>query len=135
AVLARFETLRGSAVRLTSHLFHPTPEFTMRKRNVALIITAGILVLAVIGAHWAGRSLFHEPTARGVDSVIGEVGGTRVVGIFAHPDDEQTVNGLFYRAKTIDGAYTYLVTATKGEAGHQTPVVARQEDLGTVRMA
>lgn len=107
----------------------------MRKRTVALIITASILIVAIGGAYWAGRSMFHEPSAVGVDSVIGEIGGTRVVGIFAHPDDEQTVNGLFTRAKTQDDAYTYMVTATRGEAGEQSPVVARQEDLGTVRMA
>ncbi|WP_168220009.1 MULTISPECIES: PIG-L deacetylase family protein [unclassified Salinibacterium] len=107
----------------------------MRKRTVALIIVASILIVAVGGVYWFGRSLFHEPSAQGVDSVIGEVGGTRVVGIFAHPDDEQTVNGLFTRAKTHDDAYTYMVTATRGEAGTQVPVVARQKDLGTVRMA
>ena len=107
----------------------------MRKRNIVLIVIAVVLVVIVAGAYWAGRHLFYEPTARGVDSVIGEIGGERVVGIFAHPDDEQTVNGLFARAKSYDGAYTYMVTATRGEAGHQTPVVARQEDLGVVRMA
>lgn len=107
----------------------------MRKRVVAAIVAASVLAVAVSGTYWAGRHLFHEPTAEGVDSVIGEIGGTRVVGFFAHPDDEQTVNGLFTRAKSIDGAYTYMVTATMGEAGHQTPVVARQEDLGIVRKA
>lgn len=108
---------------------------TMRKRSVALIIVASILIVAVGGVYWFGRSLFHEPAAKGVDSLIGEVGGTRVVGVFAHPDDEQTVNGLFTRAKTHDDAYTYMVTATRGEAGTQAPVVGRQKDLGTIRMA
>ena len=59
----------------------------------------------------------------------------RIVCVFAHPDDEQTVNGLFWRAKDRDGAYTAMVTATAGEAGHQVPVVARQDDLGIVRTA
>ena len=71
----------------------------MRKRTVALIVVAAVLLALVGGAYWAGRHLFYEPTARGVDSVIGELGGTRVLGVFAHPDDEQTVNGLFFRAK------------------------------------
>ncbi|TQM23667.1 LmbE family N-acetylglucosaminyl deacetylase [Microbacterium kyungheense] len=107
----------------------------MRKRWIALIVALAVLVVALAGAYWAGRSIFHMPTARGVDSVVGELGGTRVLGVFAHPDDEQTVNGLFWRAKTQDGAYTAMITATQGEAGHQVPVVARQDDLGDIRKA
>ena len=107
----------------------------MRKRTVALIVVVAVLLALVGGAYWAGRHLFYEPTAKGVDSVVGELGGTRVLGVFAHPDDEQTVNGLFFRAKQRDGAYTAMITATQGEAGHQTPVVARQEDLGDIRKA
>lgn len=107
----------------------------MRKRWIALIVTGAVVAVAGVGAYWAGRSLFHEPTAVGVDSVIGEIGGQRVLGVFAHPDDEQTVNGLFWRAKDRDGAYTAMITATAGEAGHQVPVVARQKDLGLVRTA
>ncbi len=107
----------------------------MRKRWIALIVVASVLVVLLAGAYWAGRHLFHMPTAKGVDSVVGELGGTRVLGVFAHPDDEQTVNGLFWRAKQHDGAYTAMITATQGEAGHQTPVVARQDDLGDIRKA
>jgi LmbE family N-acetylglucosaminyl deacetylase len=107
----------------------------MRKRWIALIVVASVLVVLLAGAYWAGRHLFHMPTAKGVDSVVGELGGTRVLGVFAHPDDEQTVNGLFWRAKQRDGAYTAMITATRGEAGHQTPVVARQGDLGDIRKA
>ena len=107
----------------------------MRKRTVALLVISAVVLLLVGGVYWAGRHLFHEPSARGVESVIGELGGARVLGVFAHPDDEQTVNGLFTRAKQRDGAYTAMITATEGEAGHQTPVVARDEDLGDVRKA
>ncbi|NYE18853.1 PIG-L deacetylase family protein [Microbacterium immunditiarum] len=107
----------------------------MRKRWIALIVVASVLVVLLAGVYWAGRHLFHMPTAKGVDSVVGELDGTRVLGVFAHPDDEQTVNGLFWRAKQHDGAYTAMITATRGEAGHQTPVVARQDDLGDVRRA
>ena len=108
---------------------------SLSKRSIAWLVTAGVLLTLIVGVYWAGRSLFHEPTARGVDSVIGEIGGTRVLGVFAHPDDEQTVNGLFWRAKHHDGAYTAMVTATRGELGEQSPVVARQSDLAVVREA
>lgn len=106
----------------------------MRKRTVALIVAAAVILALLGGVYWAGRHLFFEPTARGVDSVVAELGGERVLGVFAHPDDEQTVNGLFFRAHQ-GGAYTAMITATQGEAGHQTPVVARQEDLGEIRKA
>ncbi|HET8778523.1 MAG TPA: PIG-L family deacetylase, partial [Agromyces sp.] len=107
----------------------------MRKRTVALLVIAAVLLALVGGIYWAGRHLFYEPTARGVDSVIGELGGTRVLGVFAHPDDEQTVNGLFWRAKRDDDAYTAMITATQGEAGEQSPPVGRQSDLGEIRRA
>ncbi|WP_127794849.1 PIG-L deacetylase family protein [Agromyces sp. LHK192] len=107
----------------------------MRKRTVALIVVAAVLVALAGGVYWAGRHLFYEPTARSVDSVVGELGGTRVLGVFAHPDDEQTVNGLFWRAKRDDGAYTAMITATPGEAGEQSPPVGRQSDLADIRKA
>ncbi|AWB90240.1 hypothetical protein C2138_12400 [Salinibacterium hongtaonis] len=43
----------------------------MRKRVVAAIVVGSVLAVAVGGTYWAGRNLFHEPTAEGVDSVIG----------------------------------------------------------------
>jgi N-acetylglucosamine malate deacetylase 2 len=107
----------------------------MRKRTVALLVIAAVVLALVGGVYWAGRHLFHEPTATGVESVVGEIGGTRVLGVFAHPDDEQTVNGLFWRAKRDDGAYTAMITATQGEAGEQSPTVGRQSDLGEIRKA
>ncbi|MFV2145402.1 PIG-L deacetylase family protein [Isoptericola sp. G70] len=107
----------------------------MRKSRIALIVVVSVVVLLLVGAIVAGRSLFAMPTATKVDSVVGELDGERVLGVFAHPDDEQTVNGLFWRAKDLDGAYTAMVTATRGEAGEQVPVVARQGDLGAVREA
>src|SRR5690606_9774096 len=71
----------------------PNERSTMRRKRglITLGVIVGVLALLVGGLYWAGRSLFYEPTARGVDSVIGEIGGTRVLGVFAHPDDEQTV--------------------------------------------
>ncbi|WP_402377040.1 PIG-L deacetylase family protein [Isoptericola rhizosphaerae] len=107
----------------------------MRKSRIALIVVVSVVVLLLVGAIVAGRSLFAMPTATKVDSVVGELDGERVLGVFAHPDDEQTVNGLFWRAKDLDGAYTAMVTATRGEAGEQVPFVARQGDLGAVREA
>lgn len=82
---------------------------------------------------WRER-LFSDPGAARVASLTGALGARRVLGVFAHPDDEQLATGLFLRAKR-EGAFTALVTATRGEAGEQAPVVARQRDLGAVRTA
>ena len=99
-----------------------------------LLAACAVLVAAVgAGLLWLA-SLFSEPGAAAVPSLAGALGAKRVLGVFAHPDDEQLVTGLFVGAKR-DGAFTALVTATRGEAGEQAPVVARQRDLGEVREA
>lgn len=93
---------------------------------VGIVLVAGVLYM---------RAYFSVPEAKGVASVAGEIGAKRVLGVFAHPDDEQLVTGLFSAAKERDGAFTAMITGTKGEAGTQVPVVARQKDLGAVRKA
>ena len=99
-------------------------------------LAAVVACAAAAGVGWLWlASLFSEPGAAAVPSLAGALGAKRVLGVFAHPDDEQLVTGLFLRAKQIDGAFTALVTATRGEAGEQAPVVARQRDLGEVRAA
>lgn len=106
-------------------------------RRIAIIggIVLGVVALALVAGVLYMRSYFSAPSAKGVASVVGEVGAKRVLGVFAHPDDEQLVTGFFSYAKEKDGAFTALVTGTKGEAGHQVPTVARQRDLGIVRKA
>ena len=97
-------------------------------------LAAAVLVGAALAARRWLAGLFAEPAAARVDSLASALGARRVLGVFAHPDDEQLVTGLFLRAKA-GGAFTALVTATRGEAGEQAPVVARQRDLGAVRTA
>ncbi|MDP3739764.1 MAG: PIG-L family deacetylase [Hyphomonadaceae bacterium] len=92
------------------------------------------LALLVFAVFLYMRTYFVAPSAQSVASVVGVVDAKRALGVFAHPDDEQLVTGFFSAAKD-DGAFTALVTGTKGEAGHQVPVVARQVDLGVVRKA
>jgi LmbE family N-acetylglucosaminyl deacetylase len=59
----------------------------------------------------------------------------RLLGAYAHPDDEQGVSGLMCKyART--GAEVTLVCATRGEAGQVAPgVSATAETLGQVREA
>jgi LmbE family N-acetylglucosaminyl deacetylase len=77
---------------------------------------------------------FEDKAAKHVPSLAGELGARRILAVFAHPDDEQLINGLLTSAKA-GGAWLAMVTATKGEAGTQSPVVCRQSELGLVRQA
>jgi len=106
-------------------------------KRIAIIggIIVGVVAIALVAGVLYMRTYFSAPSAKGVASVVGEVGAKRVLGVFAHPDDEQLVTGFFSYAKEKDQAFTALVTGTKGEAGHQVPTVARQKDLGIVRKA
>jgi LmbE family N-acetylglucosaminyl deacetylase len=94
----------------------------------ALVIAGGLALRAL-------TRLFEEPSAEPVPTLVGALDAKRVLGVFAHPDDEQLVTGLLVRAKQRDGAFTALVAATRGEAGRQSPVVARQSELGEIRKA
>jgi LmbE family N-acetylglucosaminyl deacetylase len=58
---------------------------------------------------------------------------TRLLGAYAHPDDEQGVSGLM-RKYASEGVDVTLVCATRGEAGEIAPGVdATPENLGQVR--
>jgi N-acetyl-1-D-myo-inositol-2-amino-2-deoxy-alpha-D-glucopyranoside deacetylase len=57
----------------------------------------------------------------------------RLLGAYAHPDDEQGVSGLMHKYAS-EGAEVTLVCATRGEAGEIAPGVnATTENLGQVR--
>ncbi|TGN19606.1 PIG-L family deacetylase [Leptospira idonii] len=101
------------------------------------LIVFSILLIGglAVGFFWL-RSLFQEQSASEVFSLNESLSSRRILGVFAHPDDEQLVNSVFVRAKKSDpNTFTALVTATKGEAGEQVPVVARQKELGIIRKA
>src|SRR5438270_12009012 len=57
----------------------------------------------------------------------------RLLGIFAHPDDEGTMSGAMLKYSTLD-LETGLVCATRGEVGEiADPALATPENLGEVR--
>src|SRR5436305_4373239 len=57
----------------------------------------------------------------------------RLVGIFAHPDDEGTMSGAMLKYSTLD-IESGLVCATRGEVGEiSDPALATPENLGEVR--
>lgn len=56
-----------------------------------------------------------------------------ILGVYAHPDDEQGVSGLMHKYAR-EGAEVNLICATRGEAGEIAPGVdATPETLGQVR--
>src|SRR5438045_9735115 len=58
-----------------------------------------------------------------------------LLGLFAHPDDEQLMSGTFARAAS-EGIRTGLLCATRGEMGEiaeADPVLATPDTLGGVR--
>lgn len=106
----------------------------MRVRNILLGLAALLLIGMSAALYWFD-SLFEEPDAQWVASIAGEVEAQSVLGVFAHPDDEQLVTGLFIRAREHDGAITRMITITRGDAGTPLPQISRREDLGTIRHA
>lgn len=57
----------------------------------------------------------------------------RLLGVFAHPDDEGTMSGALFQYSTL-GVETGLVCATRGEEGEiANPALATPENLGQVR--
>jgi len=57
----------------------------------------------------------------------------RLLGIFAHPDDEGSMSGALLKYSTLD-VETGLVCATRGEVGEiADPALATPENLGQVR--
>ena len=64
----------------------------------------------------------------------GASGELTLLGVFAHPDDEQGVGGVFTRAVREYGAKAYIVSVTSGQAGQiSDPALATPENLGEVR--
>src|SRR4051794_38882961 len=56
-----------------------------------------------------------------------------LLGVFAHPDDEQLLSGS-YAAAAREGITTGLICATRGEEGEiADPSLATPENLGQVR--
>jgi LmbE family N-acetylglucosaminyl deacetylase len=56
-----------------------------------------------------------------------------LLGVFAHPDDEQLMSGVYAQA-AADGIKTGLICATRGELGEiASPELATPENLGHVR--
>ena len=56
-----------------------------------------------------------------------------LLGVFAHPDDEQLMSGVYAQA-AADGIKTGLICATRGELGEiSSPELATPENLGHVR--
>ena len=59
----------------------------------------------------------------------------RLLGMFAHPDDEVFCGGGLFAEMATQGAAIRIVSLTKGEAGQIRSGIARRQTLGEVRSA
>src|SRR5260221_2821698 len=61
-------------------------------------------------------------------------GSKRILGVFAHPDDESFCAGGTFAKYVATGAEAMVVSATRGEAGQiRMPSVATRRTLGAAR--
>ncbi len=100
-------------------------------------IVAALLLLvicAAVAAAWLD-SQFEEADAEEIASLVGHLGATSVLAVFAHPDDEILAAGTLGEAASRPGSVVRLITATRGEAGIPDESVCRSEDLAVVRHA
>lgn len=96
-----------------------------------ILIVMFIVLIPLFALNW----MFEEFDAEDVPSIAHHFGAKSVLGVFAHPDDEQLVTGFLIHSSQDDGIKSAVVTATKGEAGTPLPQISRYEDLGAVRKA
>lgn len=95
---------------------------------VTALLAAGAIGVACV------RSLFHEPGARRVGSMVDELGAHSIVAVFAHPDDEIKVVGLLADAGARPDVAARLLTAASGDGG-MLPAGLPRAELARVRAA
>jgi len=88
--------------------------------------------ILVTGAVFAARTYFVEPDVWVAHGLPDDLAGQRVLAVFAHPDDEILITQYLTAANEM-GAFTGLMTFTKGEAGRQITEIGRPEDTGLIR--
>ena len=97
----------------------------------AILIGMFIVLMPLFALNW----MFEEFEAEDVSSIAHHFEAKSVLGVFAHPDDEQLVTGFLIRSSQDPNIKSAVVTATKGEAGTPMPQISRIKDLGAVRKA
>lgn len=107
----------------------PRPGVRRSRRRAAFVL--GTLILLVTGA-WLFDSLFDEPGAREVASLVDDLGSRSVLAFFAHPDDEVLVCAALADAARR-GCVVRTVTATRGEAGFPQKFSGTKQELERLR--
>jgi LmbE family N-acetylglucosaminyl deacetylase len=102
-----------------------------RLLRVAFLLT-GVLALIGIAISITLDSMFEEPAARVVPSLVDELGSKSVLAFFAHPDDEILVCGALADAARR-GCEVRTVTATRGERGAPKGFTGTRADLVQLR--
>ena len=91
---------------------------------VAAAVAGALVVAGGVAVVWA-RSLFAEPGARRVASLVDELGARSIVAVLAHPDDEIKICGLLADAGRRRDVTARLITAARGDGGMVSPEFPR----------
>ncbi|HWE27281.1 MAG TPA: PIG-L family deacetylase [Polyangia bacterium] len=97
------------------------------------LVVAVVVALAIVLVAWV-RSLFHEPHARRIASLVDELHAHSIVAVFAHPDDEIKVCGLLGDAGARKDVVARVISVALGDGGIVSPEFPRA-DLPRVREA
>src|SRR5688572_3971435 len=94
---------------------------------------------SAVEAEWAASRARYVPGRKEMEAVFGPSLPTdrapRILGLFAHPDDEVFCVGGTIARCAADGAVTGLVSLTQGEAGQiRDAEAASRRTLGAVRV-
>lgn len=104
-----------------------------RRRRVAVGSATAVLLLCGVTL-LSACSLFHEPTAHRIGSLVDELQARSIVAVFAHPDDEIKVCGFLADAGARPNVTARLISAAMGDGGIVSREVPRA-DLPRVREA
>lgn len=105
-------------------------------RRWPVVVAVALAVVFALGVGlvvWV-RSLFDEPQARRIGSLVDELHARSIVAVFAHPDDEIKVCGFIGDAGARQGVSARIISAALGDGG----IVSREfprADLPRVREA
>ena len=98
-----------------------------RPTRIAAAVAATLAAAGLVAVAWA-RSLFHEPGARRVASLVDTLGARSIVAVLPHPDDDIKACGLLADAGGRPDVRARLLIAAEGDGGIASPAPSPAAD-------